>query len=451
VHVLTPGEYILAGFDAQHELGVTLDDVFAEALDKSHVLSEQANIKIGAAVGNLAPQGSDVTVETMPNSHPGTALSCAHRFAAFPALKSAPRLVVEVPPEDATLYVAADGTGDYYSIQRAIDVAPDRGAVISVAPGTYREVLTINKPHLILRGPYDDAGKSVVVADKSAGTSGGTLSSATVNVLADDFRAENISFVNDYNRTHLQLYQGSQALALLVRGDRAIFENVRILGNQDSLYAGVGECAGSGSGRSCPTARQYFDHCVVEGNVDFIFGDSRAVFDHCVIRSNLHSEGFITAQGKSYPAQDSGFVFRDCRLVADTGVGNVYLGRPWRPYSTVVYLNTWMGAHIVPAGWREWHPGETDFLATASYAEFQSSGPGADPSRREPHSSQLTPQQAEKFEPENFLRGSDGWNPVAAHEGKPARAESPAAAQSSSARASMAAQVPPRAPAEPAE
>ena len=428
VHVLTPGEYILAGFDTQHRLGVTLDNVFADSLDKSHVLSEQANIKMGAALGNLVPQGSDVTVENAPNSQPGAPLGCEKRFAAFPALTTAPQLAGEVPPVDDTLYVAADGTGDYYSIQRAIDVAPGHGAVISVAPGTYREVLTINKPHIVLRGPYEDAGKSVVVADKSAGTAGGTLLSATVNVLADDFRAENVSFVNDYNRTHAQVPQGSQAVALLVRGDRAIFENVHILGNQDTLYAGVGECTGSGAGKSCPVARQYFDHCLVEGNVDFIFGDSKAVFDHCVIRSNSHFEGFITAQGKSYSAQDSGYVFHDCRLEAAPGVENVYLGRPWRPYSTVVYLNTWMGGHIVPAGWREWHPGETDSLPTSSYAEFQSSGPGADSSRRETHASQLTPQQAEKFEPEKFLRGADGWNPIAALESKPANPRSSAMA-----------------------
>ena len=429
VHVLTPGEYILAGFDGQHELGVTLDNVFADNLDRSHILSDQANIKMGAALGNLVPRGSAVTVDNAPNSRPGTPLSCEARFAAFPVLKAAPQLTVEIPPVDDTLYVAADGTGDYYSIQRAIDVAPVTGAVISVAPGTYREVLTINKPHIVLRGPYEDASKSVVVADKSAGTAGGTLFSATVNVLADDFRAENISFVNDYNRTHAQLQQGSQAVALLTRGDRGIFANVRILGNQDTLYAGVGECTGSGAERSCPVARQYFEHCFVEGNVDFIFGDSKAVFDHCVIRSNQHFEGFITAQSRSYTGQDSGFVFRDCRLEAAPGVGNVYLGRPWRPYATVIYLNTWMDAHIVPAGWREWHPGETDSLPTASYAEFQSSGPGADPSKRESHASQLTPQQADKFEPENFLRGTDGWNPVAVLDSNPARASSSADAR----------------------
>jgi polygalacturonase len=413
VHILTPGEYIFAGLDAQHELGVTLDGVFADSLDRSRVLADTANITMGPTLGNLVPQGSNVTVGRVPASHSGSPLACGARFVPFPILSSAPQLAVEVLPVDKTLYVAADGTGDYYSIQRAIDVAPADGAVISVAPGTYREVLTINKPNIVLRGPYEDAAKTVVVADKSSGTAGSTLQSATVNVLANDFRADNISFVNDYNRTHPQLQQGSQAVALLVRGDRDIFENVRILGNQDTLYAGVGECTGSGAERACPVARQYFDRCFVEGNVDFIFGDGKTVFDHCVIRSNQHFEGFITAQGKSYAAQDSGFVFHDCRVEAVTGVGNVYLGRPWRPYATVVYLNTWMGDQILPAGWREWHPGETDYLPTASYAEYNSSGPGADPALRDPHTRQLTQEQAEKFAPAEFLRGNDGWNPIA--------------------------------------
>ena len=413
VHILTPGEYLFAGLDAQHKLGVTLDNVFADGLNESHVRSEYADITMGSGVGNLELQGTNVTVARKPDAHPGLALSCGARFVPFPALTSAPQLAVEVPPVDKTLYVAVDGTGEYYSIQRAIDVAPAGGAVISVAPGTYYEVLTVNKPNIVLRGPYEDASKTVVVAGKSSGTDGGTLNSATVNVLANDFLAENISFVNDFNRTHPQLPQGSQAVALLVRGDRDIFDNVRILGNQDTLYAGVGECTGNGAERTCPVARQYFDRCLIEGNVDFIFGDGKTVFDHCVIRSTPHFEGFITAQSKSYPAQDSGFVFHDCRLEADPGVGNVYLARPWRPFASVVYLNTWMGAHIVPAGWREWHPGETDYLPTTVYAEYQSSGPGADRLLREPHSSQLTPQQAEKFAPEVFLRGSDGWNPIA--------------------------------------
>jgi polygalacturonase len=419
VHVLTPGEYIFAGLDTQHELGVRLDNVFADYLGESRVLAEQANITLGTALGNLVPQGPNVTIARASGSRPGSPLSCGTRFVPFPSLKTAPELAGEVPPVDKTLYVAADGTGDYYSIQRALEVAPPGGAIISVAPGVYHEVITVDKPNIVLRGPYEDASKTVVVADKSAGTTvGGTLASATVNVLANDFLAENISFVNDFSRTHPQLPQGSQAVALLVRGDRDIFENVRVLGDQDTLYAGVGECTGSGADRTCPTARQYFDHCFVAGNVDFIFGDSKAVFDNCVIRSNSHSIGFVTAQGKSYSGQDSGYVFHDCRLEAEPDVENVYLGRPWRPYATVIYLSTWMGPHIVPAGWREWHPGETDYLPTAFYAEYQSSGPGAGSSQRESHAHQLGAEHAEKFEPMAFLRGGDGWNPAALVKGR---------------------------------
>ncbi len=240
VHILTPGEYVFAGLDAQHQLGVTLDNVFADGLNDSHVFSDFAQVTMGPALGNLEPPGTNVTVARAPDGRSGLALSCAARFAPFPAFDSLRRSSSSRSRRsDKTLYVAADGTGDYYSIQRAIDVAPASGAVISVAPGTYHEVLTINKPHIVLRSPYEDASKTMVVAGKSSGTAGGTLNSATVNVLADDFLAENISFVNDFNRTHPQLQQGSQAVALLVRGDRDIFENVRILGNQDTLYAGV--------------------------------------------------------------------------------------------------------------------------------------------------------------------------------------------------------------------
>ena len=73
-------------------------------------------------------------------------------------------------------------------------------------------------------------------------------------------------------------------------------------------------------GQPCIPARQYFSDCYIAGNVDFIFGDGKAVFDHCEIHSTPHSEGFITAQGKHYPDEDSGFVFNHCKLTADPGV-----------------------------------------------------------------------------------------------------------------------------------
>jgi pectin methylesterase-like acyl-CoA thioesterase len=316
----------------------------------------------------------------------------------------------KVPPEDNNLYIAADGTGDFYSIQRALDVAKE-GQVLMVSPGEYREVLTVDKKNITIRSNNPDASKTVVVNDRSAAQNGGTLHSATVNVTGDDFFAENITFENDFNRTHEQTSQGSQALALMVTGDRAVFHNVRLLGNQDTVYAGSRGCSQNGQGSTA--TRQYFSDCYIAGNVDFIFGDSKAVFDGCEIHSTPHAGGYITAQSKHYPEQDSGYVLNRCKLTAGEGVtGNVYLGRPWRPYATVVYLHTEMGDKIDPAGWREWHPGETHSLDTVFYAEFDSTGPGAHPGERDPHTHFLTPEQARQYEPSVFLRGADGWDPT---------------------------------------
>ena len=411
VHVLTPGSYTFLGLDAQHKLGLTLDNVFADDQQHSTMLNKDAEIIIGNRRGNLEPSGDDVTVQQTPGSAPGTPLACDARFVSFPALPTAPEMTGTIPPEDETLYVAADGTGDFYSIQRALDAAPKTGALVLVAPGVYREVLTVDKPNIQIRSANSDATKTIVVMDKSAGTSGGTLHSATVNVTADNFFAENITFENDFNATHPQLPAGSQALALLVTGDRAVFHNVRLLGNQDTVYAGSRNC--SPDGENCIPTRQYFSDCYVAGNVDFIFGDSKAVFDRCEIHSTAHAGGYITAQSKHYPSEDSGFVINRCKLTADPGVTqNVYLGRPWRPYATVIYLNTEMGERIDPAGWREWHPGETHSIETVFYAEYGSTGPGAHPREREPHTHFLTPEQAHSYEPSVFLRGSDNWNPV---------------------------------------
>jgi polygalacturonase len=412
IHILSAGDYTFLGLDAQHKLGITLDNVIADDQQHSTWMNKDAEITIGSKRGNLEPSGEDVTVEQTPESSAGTPLACEARFVPFPALPTAPEMAGTPLPEDETLYVAADGTGDFYSIQRALNAAPKTGALVLVAPGTYREVLTIDKPNIQLRSVNPDAGKTVVINDRSAGANGGTLHSATVNVTADNFFAENITFQNDYNATHPQLYAGSQALALLVTGDRAVFHNVRLLGNQDTVYSGSRNC--SPDGANCIPARQYFSDCYIAGNVDFIFGDGKAIFDHCEIHSTAHEGGFITAQSRHYPDEDSGFVLNHCKLVADDGlVGKVYLGRPWRPYASVVFLNTEMGAYIDPAGWREWHPGETHSLETAFYAEYNSTGSGAQHDQRDPHTHFLTPEQTKQYDPSVFLRGSDSWNPLA--------------------------------------
>lgn len=409
VHVLTAGAFTFYGLDAEHKLGIKFDNVFADDQQHSLFYNKDADITVGPKRGNLAPKGDDVSITETPDATAGEALNCDARFTPFPEAKTAPEMAGKIPPEDHTLYVAADGTGDYYSIQRALDIAPTTGAVISVSPGVYREVLTIDKPNITIRSANPDANKTIVVNDRSAGQNGGTLHSATVNVTGDNFFAENITFQNDFNRTHPQLPQGSQALALLVNGDRAVFHNVRLLGNQDTVFTGSKGCSTNTQG--CRVARQYFSDCYVEGNVDFIFGDGKTVFDHCTIHSTPHNGGFITAQSKHYPEEDSGYVFNRCTLTADPDVnGNVYLGRPWRPSATVIYLHTEMDDKIAPAGWSEWHPGETHSLDTAYYAEFDSTGPGAHHDERDAHTHFLTPDETKQYAPKVFLRGADNWD-----------------------------------------
>ena len=304
---------------------------------------------------------------------------------------------LQLSASDKPLSVSADGAGGYRSIQQAVDAAPAAGARISIAPGIYREVVVITKSNVRLRGAGSDPGQTVIVFNKSAGANGGTLHSATVEVRGDNFLAENLTIANDFNATHPQLQQGSQALALLVTGDRAVFRHVRLLGNQDTLYSG--------------SARHYFSGCYIEGNVDFIFGDGKAVFDDCEIHNTKHNGGYVTAQGKRAAEQDSIFVFNHCKLTAEPGVAHVWLGRPWRPYATVVFLNTEMGAHIEPAGWREWHPQETHYLDTVFYAEYNSSGPGAHPDARDSHMRHLDKTAAARYETQQVLAAPDGWDP----------------------------------------
>ncbi|MGA2569286.1 MAG: pectinesterase family protein [Terracidiphilus sp.] len=412
VHVLTPGAYTFYGLDPDHKLEIRLDNVFADDQEDSLFYDQDADITLGSRLGNLEPKGGDVSIAQAPGSAPGSPLNCDARFVPFPEDKTAPEMAGRIPPEDKTYYVAADGTGDYYSIQRALDMVPRTGgAVLSVAPGIYREVITVSKPDVTIRSANPDAGKTVVVNDRNAGQNGGTLHSATVNVTADNFFAENITFENDFNRTHEQLPQGPQALALLITGDRAIFHNVHLLGNQDTVFLGSRGC--TQNTENCAPTRQYFSDCYIAGNVDFIFGDSKAVFSNCEIHSTPHDGGFLTAQSKHYPTEDSGYVFDHCKLTADPAItAPIYLGRPWRAYSTVIFMHTWMGSHIAPAGWSEWHPGETHSIETSYYAEFDSSGPGAHPSERDPHTHFLTPGEAKQYEPAAFLRGTDNWNPL---------------------------------------
>jgi pectin methylesterase-like acyl-CoA thioesterase len=305
----------------------------------------------------------------------------------------------------ATVTVAADGSGQFKTVVEALASGAED---LRIKPGTYKELLTIARPGVHLRGLGARPADVVLTYDLSAGTAGGTTKSASITISGDDFYAENLTIENSFTRTHPLTPEGSQAVALKVMGDRAVFRRVRFLGYQDTLYANAKRCE-SDKG-PCEPARQYFVDCYIEGNVDFIFGDALAYFENCEIHALAHSLVYLTAQSKKYAEQRSGYVFDHCRLTADAGAKRVYLGRPWRAYGTVVFLHTSMPAEIVAEGWHEWeHDGKAS-LPTAFYAEHKSSGPGANPVRR-----QLTSDEAARFERKAFLAGEDRWDPTKVH------------------------------------
>jgi pectin methylesterase-like acyl-CoA thioesterase len=260
-----------------------------------------------------------------------------------------------------------------------------------------------------LRGMGKRPEDVVLVYDNSAAAAGGTGKSGTITVTGDDFRAENLTIVNDFEKRHERTNEGSQAVALRVSGDREILRHVRLLGYQDTLYADSKTCHAAGEAGVCNAARQYFSDCYIEGHVDFIFGDAKAVFDHCEIHGMAHSMVTITAQSRLRPEEDSGYLFRDCTVTAEAGAQDILLGRPWRDYSTVVFLNTNFKAPLDPKGWLEWG----GRLKTSDYKEYGSHGLAGDTAQRVAPSRQLTASEAAKDTTKAWLSGTDGWNPEA--------------------------------------
>ena len=406
VHSLTPGGLTLDGLDPSHRLEASFDNVVIDNVRSSDISARHAILLLKH--GNLDPTGEDMHLTGSDGG--GTPYPCTSAFVPFPVNTVSPASAELIPPADTTFYVAADGTGDYSSIQAALNKVPAGGGLVLVAPGTYRERVVVHPSHVTLKSTNPDPRKTVIVFDLSHGTKGPDQgSSATVRVQGDDFTAENITFQNDFNRTHRQEEQSSYAPALALRGDRNLLHNVRLLGNQGTLRVSAKNCPQS-SGSACEQTRTYLSHCFIGGNVGFISGDGTVFFDDCEIHSTPHiPDGFITAQGKHENQQQSLFVFRNCRLTADPGVANVQLGRPMRDLAEVIFLHPQLGPQIASAAWREWEPGVTHRLETAYLRLYEPTGPGAPTT-----SLTLTPREAARYTPREVLAGKDQWNPTQA-------------------------------------
>lgn len=311
---------------------------------------------------------------------------------------------------DYDLIVAADGSGDFRSVQSAIDAAPagrTQPFSIFIKNGKYREKIAVpvTKPFIQLIG--ESVANTVLYYDDYAakpldgGGNLGTQNSASFSISATDFSAFNITFANTYGN-------GSQAVAVLVNNDRAVFKNCRFLGNQDTLYP-------KGPG----TPRHYFRDCYIDGNVDFIFGSSVALFDSCVIyaksRSNTNSS-YIVAPNTP-PGQPYGYVFKDNQLPENTGLTTYFLSRPWqntsdrdpRAHNKTVFLNAVMSRSIKPEGWSVWNPTtDTDLIYYGEYNSHFWDGTPLDVSQRVPWSFQLSAAEAAGYTRENLF---GNWDP----------------------------------------
>jgi pectinesterase len=334
-------------------------------------------------------------------------------------LVSALNLTVWARAQDVHVRVSPDvrtgieGITEFPTIQMAMDHHPFAGigkdgkpgrVYIEIAPGVYHErvIVTQNHTNITLIGMGKSPSDVVITNSLNAKQAGGTFFTQTVEINGTGFEADNITFENAAGNT-------GQAVAAAVRADRSIFKHCRFLGHQDTLFADYG--------------RQYYVDSYIEGGVDFIFGNATAVFDHSEIYAN--GRGYLTAQSRTSPHQTTGYVILNSRVTSgfEGGIvpagssltvspeGTISLGRPWRPYSRVVYIHTELPADVIPQGWNAW--GRTAGRPRAYYAEYKSTGPGANPTARVPWSHQLRASQVAQYMPRVFLAGDDHWNPVA--------------------------------------
>ncbi|MFB9075888.1 pectinesterase family protein [Flavobacterium procerum] len=301
------------------------------------------------------------------------------------------------------LTVAQDGSGDFKTIQEAINNVKDNSekrVIITIKSGKYIEKLEIpaSKPFITLKGidrnktiiSFDDySGKPLREPDSSGKKEFGTGTSYSFLIKGNDCTLENLTVENTAGRV-------GQAVALHIKSDRVTVKNCNLLGNQDTLYL------------SEEKTRIYFENCFINGTTDFIFGAATAYFYKCTIESLVNS--YITA-ASTPKGQAYGFVFTDCKLTAnDKSVDKVFLGRPWRPYAQTVFINTDLGSHIIPEGWNAWIDTRfPDKDKTAYYAEYGSNGASAkDLGQRVSWSHQLKKEEIKKYNKDLVL---NGWNP----------------------------------------
>lgn len=343
----------------------------------------------------------------------------------------------------------------------------DDRITIEIAPGTYREQIVINTPYITLAKKQGTDGEVIITwyygigyvyksvgkngfynpdsstwwSDEELGQADSSVQGAikgkpdrwgtTVNInsSAKGFRAENITFENSFNQylTQEEIADGvkpesnkpartdaltekeiqssiyrERAAAMHVRADQVEFDNCEFVSKQDTLYIDGG--------------RVYFEDCMIEGTTDFIFGGAAALFNECTIKTNFgegESGGYITAASTN-SSQEYGYLFYNCIV---TGNSNTTFGRPWGAVGgpQVTMYNTVID-HISDAGWDKMGiaANEARFY---EYGSVDPEGKNIDTSARiinkvAPIGTVLNKWQVLDFNPYNYMKGTDGWDPM---------------------------------------
>jgi pectinesterase len=290
--------------------------------------------------------------------------------------------------------VAKDSSGDFETVQQAINSVKDSNTyatTIFIKNGVYKEKIRLPESKMNIRFIGENVEKTILTYDDyaskkdSSGKDIGTSGSASFFIFGSDISAENITFENSSGPV-------GQAVAMRVTGDRIRFINCRFLGFQDTLYT-----HGSGS-------RQYYFNCYIEGTVDFIFGASTCLFDSCTIYGKRG--GFYTAASTPQNIK-FGYVFRHCKITGDAPGQSFFLGRPWRPYAKVVFMECMLDKMVKPEGWNNW--GNPENEKTAFFAEYKNHGEGASTIKRVSWSHLLNDAEAKEYSIANIF---SGWDPM---------------------------------------
>ncbi|CAI8616136.1 unnamed protein product [Vicia faba] len=258
-----------------------------------------------------------------------------------------------------TIIVDQGGKGAFKTVQAAIDSVKnpnDRWVLIKINPGVYKE--------------------KVLIHPRNA-----TFHSSPPNVVLSG-----ITFKNTHGTE-------GPAVAASIYGDKTAIFECSFTGYQDTLLSSK--------------RRQYFKNCYVEGETDFIFGEGQSYFENCKINATQAKSipvGFVTAQRRDSSNNPNGYVFKGGRI---DGNGQVNLGRPWGPYSRVIFWETYFSSVVTPQGWDLWNLTIGDAQNTV-FAEVNCTGPGANTEKRVGWEKKPSSLNLNEYSLSSFIN-KDGW------------------------------------------